>query len=122
MAQTLLKDLNIVILRTQDIETARAFYGDTLGMTLIAETPGFFSVAPTDGQGANFGVGVGEVGATTGGAEIWWRVPDVDALYESLKAKGVKILQEPIDRPFGRALSFADPSGYTLSAFTEPAQ
>lgn len=121
MAQTLLKDLNIVILRTQDIEAARAFYGETLGMTLVSEGPGFFSVAPVDGQGANFGIGVGEVSAKSG-AEVWWRVADVDALYEALKAKGVKILQEPIDRPFGRAMSFADPSGYTLSAFTEPAQ
>lgn len=124
MAHTLVKDLNIVILRVDDaqaLETARAFYGETLGMAVEGEGPAFFSVAPVEGQGASLGVGVGDpttAGAT--GAEVWWRVDDADAFHAALVSKGVRIVAEPADRPFGRALSFADPAGNILYAFQEP--
>lgn len=116
MAQPLVKDLNIVIVRVADIEQARAFYGETLGLTLTAEGPGFFSVAPFDGQGASLGVGVGELRGT-GGAEVWWRVDDADAFHAALVARGVRITLEPTDRPFGRAVGFTDPEGNLLFAY-----
>lgn len=116
MAQPLVKDLNIVIVRVADIEQARAFYGETLGLTLTAEGPGFFSVAPFDGQGASLGVGVGELHGR-GGAEVWWRVDDADAFHAALVARGVRITLEPTDRPFGRAVGFTDPEGNLLFAY-----
>jgi catechol 2,3-dioxygenase-like lactoylglutathione lyase family enzyme len=124
MAQSLVRELNIVILRVSDLEAARAFYADTLGLAVENETPGFLIVQPVDGQGASFGIGVGEPSATgisgATGAEIWWRVDDADALHAALVAKGVRITGEPADRPFGRALSFADPAGNVLHAFQPP--
>jgi catechol 2,3-dioxygenase-like lactoylglutathione lyase family enzyme len=118
MAQSLFKDLNIVILRVADVEEARRFYGETLGMAIESETPGFFSVQPVDGQGASLGVGVGQPSGN--GAEIWWRVDDADALHAALVARDVRITEEPQDRPFGRAVSFADPAGNVLHAFQPP--
>jgi catechol 2,3-dioxygenase-like lactoylglutathione lyase family enzyme len=115
MAQTLVREVNIVIVRVPDIAAARAFYGETLGLPIKGEAPNFLVVDPIDGQGASFGVGVGEPGA--GGPEIWWRVDDADAFHAALVTKGVRITEEPEDRPFGRALSFADPAGNVLHAY-----
>lgn len=115
MVETRVRELNIVIIQAPDLEAARAFYGGVLGMTLEAETPQFMSVAPVDGAGAALGIRMGE--AHPSGAEIWWRVDDTDALHAHLVASGVRITEEPKDRPFGRAVSFLDPAGNTLNAF-----
>ncbi len=41
------------------------------------------------------------------------RVADVDAVCERLKAKGITLLNGPVDRPWGRrTAAFADPSGH----------
>lgn len=41
------------------------------------------------------------------------RVADVDAVCSSLKAKGIPLLNGPMDRPWGRrTAAFADPSGH----------
>ncbi len=41
------------------------------------------------------------------------RVPDVDAVCDSLKARGIALLNGPMDRPWGRrTAAFADPSGH----------
>lgn len=115
MAQTLLKELNIIILRTQDLEAARAFYRDVMGMSVEAEAPNFLQVRSEDGQGPEFGIGVGE--PSVGGPELWWRTEDTDALHAYLVAQGVRILAEPNDKPFGRAVEFADPAGNHLYAY-----
>ncbi len=115
MAQTLLKELNIIILRTQDLEAARAFYRDVMGMSVETEAPNFLQVHPQDGQGPEFGIGIGEPG--DGGPQLWWRTEDTDALHAALVAKGVRIVQEPKDEPFGRSLIFADPAGNHLYAY-----
>ena len=118
MAQPLVHELNIVIIRTPDIEAARAFYSEVLGLRVENETPAFLQVESPDGKGSTLGVGVGEPSMT--GPEIWWRVDDADAFHAALVAKGVRILQEPEDRPFGRAVSFADPAGNALYAYQPP--
>src|SRR5512143_1957687 len=102
MVHTLLKELNIIILRAQDLEAERTFYRDIMGMTVETEAPNFLQVHPRDGQGPEFGIGVGE--PSVGGPELWWRTEDADALHAALVAQGVRILQEPKDQPFGRAL------------------
>jgi catechol 2,3-dioxygenase-like lactoylglutathione lyase family enzyme len=41
--------------------------------------------------------------------------PDVDTLFEDLRGKGVEVVQEPIDQPYGvRDCAFRDPSGNHL--------
>ena len=118
MTQTLVREVNIVIVRTPDLAAARTFYGDVLGLAVEQETPNFLFVGPVDGQGASLGIGIGEPSAT--GPELWWRVDDTDALHAALVAKGVRITAEPKDEPFGRSLSFADPAGNILHAFQQP--
>ena len=47
-----------------------------------------------------------------GNLAVFLRVDDVDAVFESLRAAGTEILQEPIDQPYGvRDAGVRDPSG-----------
>ena len=46
---------------------------------------------------------------------VFVQVDDVDKVFESLRAAGVEILQEPIDQPYGvRDCAVRDPSGNHL--------
>jgi uncharacterized glyoxalase superfamily protein PhnB len=46
---------------------------------------------------------------------VFLRVDDVDGLFESLRAAGTEILQEPIDQPYGvRDCAVRDPNGNHL--------
>jgi predicted enzyme related to lactoylglutathione lyase len=49
--------------------------------------------------------------------QLWWRASDAQALFETVKADGVKILREPFDGPFGRTFSMADPDGYPITIY-----
>jgi catechol 2,3-dioxygenase-like lactoylglutathione lyase family enzyme len=43
---------------------------------------------------------------------VIFRTDDVDKAYESIRAAGAEVLQEPIDQPYGvRDCAFRDPSG-----------
>jgi len=48
------------------------------------------------------------------------RVDDVDAVCDSLKARGLALLNGPVDRPWGRrTAAFADPSGHVWEVAQE---
>jgi predicted enzyme related to lactoylglutathione lyase len=51
---------------------------------------------------------------------VIFTTPDVDALFEELRGKGVEVYQEPMDQPYGRDCAFADPSGNHIR-FSQPA-
>jgi catechol 2,3-dioxygenase-like lactoylglutathione lyase family enzyme len=48
-----------------------------------------------------------------------FQVDDCDATYEELKGKGVDMVQEPTDQPYGRDAAFRDPTGNHIR-FTQP--
>jgi len=49
------------------------------------------------------------------------RVSDCTATYEELRARGVEFLQPPVDYPWGRSVTFADPDGNLFSLNQPPA-
>lgn len=118
MTQGLVNELNIVIIHTPDLEAAKTFYRDVMGLRVENETPAFLLIESVDGKGSTLGVGVGE--PSQSGPEIWWRTENTDALHAMLVSKGVRILEEPKDEPFGRSVSFADPAGNVLNAYQPP--
>jgi catechol 2,3-dioxygenase-like lactoylglutathione lyase family enzyme len=77
-------------------------FGDTLVNLLRAtEAPGLIAPAP--------------VAAPEAGARVQFTlgVEDVDATCERLRARGVELLNGPVDRPWGiRTASFRDPGGH----------
>ncbi|MEK4046646.1 VOC family protein [Paenibacillus sp. FSL H8-0048] len=49
------------------------------------------------------------------GVALWLYAPDTQDIHDKLAAAGVKITSVPIDGPFGRTFTFADPDGYLIT-------
>lgn len=49
------------------------------------------------------------------GAAIWVHATDVQSIHDALVADGHTIVSAPIDGPFGRTFTFADPDGYYVT-------
>jgi predicted enzyme related to lactoylglutathione lyase len=79
-----------VALTCRDLDRARSFYRDTLGLPLMFEagTMLFF-----DAGGQRLMIGREEKpGGVIGGSLIYFDAPDIDALGPALEAKGVKFV------------------------------
>src|SRR6266487_6919153 len=109
-------------LYVRDVEKAKAFYTEFLGMKFIPEfsSPTFVFLQPTEGtpiamQDLN-ALPPGE-SAQQGGFEINLEVEDVDAALQEWKAKGVEVLSEVTDMGAGRWFRAKDPAGHVLSVY-----
>lgn len=49
------------------------------------------------------------------GVAIWLLATEVQAIHDALLADGHPIVTPPIDGPFGRTFTFADPDGYRVT-------
>ena len=103
----------------RDLQRMIAFYSDTLGLPLLARDDAYH-YARVDGGSVRIGLGAGEpnpelgvhVGIHTG---IGFEVPDVDAAYEALKAKGVTFSMPPKRQGWGGYMAmFLDPDANVL--------
>jgi predicted enzyme related to lactoylglutathione lyase len=100
----------------RDYHRMLAFYRDVLEMPVVSTDDQFHYVV-LNGGGVRIGLGAGEpapgstlqIGGLTG---IGFGVPDVDAAYETLKAKGVTFTMPPTRQPWGGYMAmFEDPDG-----------
>lgn len=48
---------------------------------------------------------------TTTGAQVGFEVGSLDEIHERVSAAGADVVEPPTDRPWGRAATYADPSG-----------
>jgi len=76
-------------LACRDLDRARSFYRDTLGLPLLFEAGNmlFFQL-----EGMRLMVGLAEADRPVGGSIIYFDAPDIDALGHALEARGVKFL------------------------------
>ncbi|MHB8630150.1 MAG: VOC family protein [Aggregatilineales bacterium] len=114
--------LGIVILYVHDIEKATAFYRDVVGFTIEpgANTSAFVFLRPADSPSfalQDISTTTADKAAKGGCTEIGFLVDDVDATFKRWKAKGVEIVTEPEDKPFGRYFLAKDPEGHFLDVF-----
>ena len=111
---------DFVSLQARDLAASQAFYERYLGLVrspsgpphavVFATTPIAFAlrdIAP----GTDL-AGVDQPGI---GAAIWLHATDVQAIHDALVADGHTIVMDPIDGPFGRTFTFADPDGYRIT-------
>jgi predicted enzyme related to lactoylglutathione lyase len=49
------------------------------------------------------------------GIALWFHATGVQAIHDALAADGHPIVTAPIDGPFGRTFTFADPDGYHVT-------
>jgi lactoylglutathione lyase len=113
----------MTLLFVQDIERARDFYENVIGLELehgndnsCAFILGADALLLLDHSGANDLLSTADVGhdARRGAKSvIVTSVDDVDALYEELRSKGVEFIRAPEDRWWGkRCAHFKDPDGH----------
>src|SRR6267378_2404761 len=49
------------------------------------------------------------------GMALWLHAPDAQDIHDALAAAGTTIISAPVDGPFGRTFTFADPDGYQVT-------
>ena len=106
------------IIYVSDMQRAVEFYGDTVGIgvrTTSEEFPEFVELATEGAILALHSVDPGwsdnqkRIGRPTG---ITITVPDIDSVYRSMSAKGVRFSQPPKTEPWGgKTTTFFDPDG-----------
>ncbi|HWH09344.1 MAG TPA: VOC family protein, partial [Candidatus Thermoplasmatota archaeon] len=109
-----------------DVHRAVAFYRDALGFRAgdVLDTPEFGWAEVEVARGVKLGLhadkGNAEEGARPpGGASgFYFVVPDVDKAVERLRGMGVKVVDEPADKPYGRDACIEDPDGNVLALMT----
>lgn len=107
--------LGIVV---KDIGAATAFYRDTLGLPVDepASTPGFFTQFKVGGHTT---LGLQAATEIPGGQsfEPALLVEDVESFYKQCQARGVDLVDEPNDKPFGRTFLLRTPEGHVLRIY-----
>ena len=111
---------DFISLQVRDLAASQAFYEHYLGLVrspagpphavVFTTTPIAFalrdSVPGTDlSLTPQPGIGVA----------VWLHATDVQAIHDALLADGHRIVSSPIDGPFGRTFTFADPDGYHVT-------
>lgn len=111
-----------ILLYVADMAASRAFYDALLGQQAVEAAPTFsLYVLP---NGWKFGLwtkdGVIPAATAPGGSEIGFPLgsdAEVNAAAEEWAARGVEIIQPPMEADFGRTFTAVDPDGHRLRVF-----
>ncbi|PPG84610.1 VOC family protein [Rathayibacter sp. AY1H2] len=111
---------DFVSLQVRDLAASQAFYEQYLGLVrspagpphavVFATTPIAFALrdlAP--------GTDLDSASRPGMGAAIWLHATGVQEIHDALDADGHPVVAAPIDGPFGRTFTFADPDGYHVT-------
>ncbi|WKK72856.1 VOC family protein [Rathayibacter oskolensis] len=122
-------ELQYVNITVNDVDESIAFYGDALGLDVVmdvanggfrwvtlgsASQPGLGLVLSVPHAGRSQADGDALQELLTKGVlpMLVFRASDLDATFESVRASGAEVLQEPIEQSWGpRDCAFRDPSG-----------
>jgi len=119
----MIQQANYLGIVVKDLAAATAFYRDTLGIPVDEgdSIPGYFTQFKLAG-GAVLALQANTEAPGAPAFEPALLVDDVDATYAAWQAKGVELIDEPNDKPFGRTFLFRTPEGHVLRAFQYPKQ
>lgn len=92
--QPFLKSIGQIHISAKDFERARAFYGDVLELEMLFDVPEQ-NMAFFDCGGVRIYLGVPSSPEYAANSFLYYRVDDIEAAYERLKAKGVEFLHPP---------------------------
>ena len=117
----MIKGLTYAIVTTEDVPRARRFFIEKLGLSTEDDQGDIFSQFTTR-EGTLWAVARAErrEGTAPHGVELYLLVDDADAAYQTWKARGVEMVTEPHNEPFGRTFAFRDADGRTLHAYAAP--
>ncbi len=107
-----------VLLHPSDFAASLEFYRSTLGLAVYRE----WGEEGTPVHGVVFFLGGGYL-ELSGGSEatpsdklqLWLQVRDLEATHDELAARGVEIVEEPVEKPWGlHEMRALDPDGVCL--------
>jgi predicted enzyme related to lactoylglutathione lyase len=115
--QPLVTGLSVVYLYVRDMERAKAFYRDVLGLALEGDHDWVETALP---GGVRFALHLSHEGAaaepSSSGINVDFEVPDIDAAAERLRAAGIDVGEIHRER-YGSFFTFVDPEGYRLELY-----
>ncbi|MFD0485596.1 VOC family protein [Kineococcus sp. GCM10028916] len=111
---------DFISLQASDLTASREFYEHYLGLRRSPAGPPHavvFETAPIAFALRDVvpGTDLGAVAQPGVGAAIWLHADDVQDIHDALVAGGHRVVSAPIDGPFGRTFTFADPDGYQIT-------
>lgn len=111
---------DFVAFQVRDLEVSARFYETTVGLTRLP-VPNPSAVVFSAG-GVAFavrdplpGVDLEAVGQLGAGVGVWFHNDDATGRHARLVERGVPIVQEPSEGPFGFPFAFRDPDGYVVT-------
>jgi predicted enzyme related to lactoylglutathione lyase len=113
----MIKGLTYAIVTTEDVPRARRFFTEQLGLGTEEDQADLFSQFTTR-EGTPWAVMQAPPGTPADGVMLYLSVEDADRAYATWKARGVAMVTEPHDEPFGRTFAFRDADGRVLHAYT----
>ena len=111
---------DFISLQARDLDASREFYEHYLGLVRATSGPPqavVFDTAPISFALREVVPGTDLASAPQPGigAAIWLHATDVQAIHDTLLADGHVIVSPPVEGPFGRTFTFADPDGYQIT-------
>jgi predicted enzyme related to lactoylglutathione lyase len=111
---------DFISIQVRDLDASQAFYERYLGLVRSPAGPPHAVVFDTEPiafalREVVAGVDLAAVPQPGIGVALWLRATDVQAIHDALAADGRTIVAAPIDGPFGRTFTFADPDGYHVT-------
>ena len=111
---------DFISIQVSDLDASQAFYERYLGLVRSPAGPPHAVVFGTEPiafalREVVAGVDLAAVPQPGIGVALWLRATDVQAIHDALAADGRTIVAAPIDGPFGRTFTFADPDGYHVT-------
>jgi catechol 2,3-dioxygenase-like lactoylglutathione lyase family enzyme len=112
-----------VVLRVSDLDRSLAIYGNGFGLDFHVndhegddEWTSGRHAATTWREGAflHFALYQSNDGSVTSGAQIAFRVDDLNRAHERAIRAGVEVVHQPRDQPWGRSARYRDPDGNVI--------
>jgi predicted enzyme related to lactoylglutathione lyase len=114
---------DFIALNVRDLDVAKRFYTEQLGMTVADRSPPdavVFDTKPIPFALRRPVIDMDAVPHLGWGVALWLACDDADSLHDRLTAADVAIVAAPADGPFGRFFTFRDPDGYAITAHGAP--
>ena len=109
---------DFIALQVTDLEAARRFYTEVVGLQPASHTSPDAFVFATEPIAFAVRKPLVDLSLTAylgHGVALWFKTEDAPALLEHLQTQGVEIVQPLGDSPFGKTFTFRDPDGYLLT-------
>lgn len=111
---------DFISIQVRDLERSAAFYEQHLGLTRSPNGPPHAVVFDTQPvafavRGVVPGIDLDSAPQPGLGMALWLHATDIQDIHDALAAAGTPIISAPVDGPFGRTFTFADPDGYLIT-------